>query len=132
MPAEIRDFFDSYRDAFNRLDGRAISAHYDLPAMIVHAGGNGVFMDAAALDANNIALCDQYSQNGFVRADYIAGAFLPQGEDFCVADLAWTITRRDQAPQQFNTSYSLAKRNNQWKVAAVTAYQERRVWREHE
>lgn len=132
MPAEIRDFFDSYRDAFNRLDGRAVSAHYDLPAMIVHAGGNGVFMDAEALDANNIALCDQYAQNGFVRADYIAGAFLPQGEDFCVADLAWTITCRDQPPQQFNTSYSLAKRDDQWKVAAVTAYQERRVRREHE
>lgn len=132
MPAEIRRFFDSYRDAFNRLDGRAVSAHYDLPAMIVHAGGNGVFMDAEALEANNVALCDQYLQSGFVRADYTAGAFLPQGDDFCVVDLGWTITRRDLMPQQFNTSYTLARRGNQWKVAAVTAYQERRVWREHE
>jgi ketosteroid isomerase-like protein len=132
MPAEIREFFDSYRDAFNRLDGRAVSAHYDLPAMIVHAGGNGVFMDADALNANNVALCEQYSQSGFVSADYVAGAFLPQGDEFCVADLTWTIIRRDQPQQQFNTSYSLAKRNQQWKIAAVTAYQERRAWREHE
>lgn len=132
MPAEIREFFDSYREAFNRLDGRAVSALYDLPAMIVHAGGNGVFMDAAALEANNVALCDQYSQSGFVRADYIAGAFLSQGDDFCVADLAWTITRRDRVPQEFNTAYTLARRGSQWKVAAVIAYQERRLRREHE
>ena len=34
MPADIRTFFDAYRDAFNRLDGHAVSAHYDTPAMI--------------------------------------------------------------------------------------------------
>jgi hypothetical protein len=61
VPVEISLFFDSYRDAFNRLDGHAVSAHYDLPAMIVDARGNGVFADAAALEANNIALCRHYA-----------------------------------------------------------------------
>ncbi len=131
MPADVQAFFATYRDAFNQLDGRAVSAHYDQPAMIIHAGGNGVFMDEAALDANNIALCEQYQNSGFLRADFAERAFLPQGEDFCVVDLTWNIERRHQAPQQFNTAYSLAKRNGTWKVAAVTAYEERRPWSEH-
>ena len=132
MPADVHAFFDRYRDAFNRLDGRAVSAHYDRPAMIVHAGGNGVLLDEAALDANNAALCEQYAKGGFLRADFAERAFLPQGNDFCFVDLAWTIARRAQAPQQFNTAYSLAKRAGTWKVAVVTAYQERRPWTEHE
>ena len=90
MPVVIRQFFDSYRDAFNRLDGRAVSAHYDLPAMIVDARGNGVFADAAALDANNIAMCRHYAGSGFARAEFTETFFQPQGEQFCVADLAWT------------------------------------------
>jgi hypothetical protein len=131
MPADVQAFFDAYRDAFNRLDGRAVSAHYDRPAMIIHASGNGVLADEAALNANNMALCEQYQKSGFLRAEFAERAFLPLGEDFCVVDLTWNIERRDQAPQQFNTAYSLAKRNGTWKVAAVTAYEERRPWSEH-
>ncbi len=131
MPAEIRQFLESYRDAFNRLDGPAVSAHYDLPAMIVHAGGNGVFVDAAALDANNVALCAQYADDGFVRADFAPRAFVAQGSDFCVADVAWTITRTGKAPRQFNTSYALARRAGGWKVACVTAYEEPRTRIDH-
>ena len=126
MPADIHAFFERYRDAFNRLDGRAVSAHYDCPAMIVHADGAGVLADVGALDANNIALCAQYERDGFMRADFSERACLALGEQFYVVDLAWTIARKDQSPQQFNTAYSLAKRGGHWKVAAVTAYEERR------
>jgi hypothetical protein len=131
MPAEIRRFLESYRDAFNRLDGRAVSVHYDLPAMIVHAGGNGVFGDAAALDANNIALCAHYAADGFVRADFVPRSFVAQGADFCVADVAWAITRDRKPPRQFNTSYALARRAGQWKVACVTAYEEQHPGTDH-
>lgn len=131
MPADVQAFFNQYRDAFNRLDGHAVSAHYDRPAMIVHAAGNGVFADEAALDANNVALCAQYEEGGFLRADFEERAFLPQGDSFCVVDLAWKIERREQTPQHFNTAYSLAKRLGTWKVAVVTAYEERRPWSEH-
>lgn len=131
MPADVYAFFNGYRDAFNRLDGCAVSAHYDQPAMIIHAGGNGVFADEAALNVNNVALCDQYAKGGFLRADFEQRTFLPQGDNFCIVDLAWKIERRDQPPQQFNTAYSLAKRAGAWKIATVTAYQEGRPWNEH-
>ena len=132
MPADIRTFFDAYREAFNRLDGLAVSAHYDTPAMIAHAGGSGVFADIAALNANNVALCEQYARGGFVRADFEMRAFVPQSDDFCVADLAWKIDRQDQAPQYFNTSYALARRAGAWKIFCVTAYEERRTWATNE
>ena len=128
MPIEIHTFFETYRDAFNRLDGRAVSAHYEIPAMIAHAGGNGVFADVEALDRNNVALCDQYAKSGFQWADFEARTFIPQGDNFCVADVAWKITRKNQAPESFNTSYALSRRSGAWKVFCVTAYEERRPW----
>ena len=131
MPADVRAFFELYRDAFNRLDGRAVSAHYDRPAMILHAGGAGVFADEAALDANNVALCKQYEKDGFLQAEFEERKYLSQGDNFCVVDLAWKIERRNRTPQCFNTTYSLAKRLGAWKVAVVTAYEERRTWSEH-
>ncbi len=132
MPSEIRDFFATYRDAFNRLDGHAVSAHYDIPAMIAHAGGNGVFADLDALNANNVALCEQYAASGFLSADFQERSYLRQGDDFCVADLAWEITRANQAAQRFNTSYALRRKGGAWKVFCVTAYEERRTWTENE
>ena len=132
MPKEIQHFFETYRDAFNRLDGHAVSAHYAIPAMIAHAGGNGVFLDVDALNANNVALCAQYASDGFLRADFEKRSFLPQGNDFCVADLGWKITRKDKAPQCFNTAYALGRREGAWKVFCVTAYEERRTWVENE
>jgi len=132
MPVEIRDFFTAYRDAFNRLDGRAVSAHYDIPAMIAHADGNGVFADLDALNANNLALCEQYAASGFQRADFQERSTLPQSDDFCVVDLAWEITRANQAAQRFNASYALRRRDGAWKVFCVTAYEERRTWAANE
>ena len=132
MPSDVHSFFEGYRDAFNRLDGDAVSAHYDVPAMIAHAGGIGVFADIEALEANNGALCAQYAHSGFMRAAFAERSFVPQGNDFCVADLAWSITRKDQVAQCFNTSYALARRCGNWKIFCVTAYEERRTWAENE
>lgn len=129
MPAEIRAFFDSYRDAFNRLDGRAVTAHYQVPSMISNSKVEGLFQDVDALIANNEALCRIYREGGFVAARYTENVALEQGEHFYLADLAWTIETNSGAPQQFNTTYQLVRRDTtdgvpQWKIEHVTAYSE--------
>jgi hypothetical protein len=130
MPQQIRAFFDSYRDAFNRLDANAVSSHYRVPAMISSAQSEGLFADEAALRANNAALCDLYRGAGFVEAHYDVATQFAQGEDFFFADLRWTVRKDGVAPDVFNTSYQLAKRNGEWKIEHVTAYSERRFWAE--
>ncbi len=129
MPAEIRAFFDSYRDAFNRLDGRAVTAHYQVPSMISNHASAGLFQDIDALLANNDALCRIYREGGFVAARYTENIALEQGEHFYLADLAWTIETNSGAPQQFNTTYQLVRRAiaggaSEWKIEHVTAYSE--------
>ena len=136
MPAAIRAFFESYRDAFNRLDGRAVTAHYALPAMISNQHNAGLFVDVETLIKNNESLCHHYAQGGFARADFCENVSLEQGGDFFLADLRWTIQFTDQPAQQFNTTYLLAKRiddgdeHSRWKIEHVTAYSERQFWNE--
>jgi len=135
MPADIREFFDAYRDAFNRLDGGAVSAFYQVPSMISHSSNEGLFVDAAALIANNEALCAMYRDSGFLRAEYVENALIAQGPHFFVADLSWTIHRDNQAPQRFNTTYQLVRRGDAapaWKIEHVTAYSEQRFWKNDE
>ena len=136
MPNDIRQFFDSYRDAFNRLDGAGVTAHYHVPSMISHAASEGLFSDAESLAANNTALCNLYRESGFVRADYVENICLEQGNNFYLADLQWTIQLNDKPAQQFNTTYQLARRgasettSPSWKIEHVTAYSEKRFWKD--
>ena len=108
-----------------------MSTYYDRPAMIVHAGGNGLFPDEAVLNANNAARCEQYARGGFLQADFEARTFLPLGGEFCLVDLAWNVARRDQRPQRCPTAYSPAKHFGKWTGAAVTACEETRLWSKH-
>jgi ketosteroid isomerase-like protein len=134
MPAEIRQFFDAYRDAFNRLDGRAVSAFYQVPSMISSASGPGLFTDAESLIANNEKLCEIYRDTGFARTEYREGAAISQCDNFFAVDLEWTIHRAQQAPQVFNTTYQLVRREagGAWKIEHVAAYSEKRAWLDHE
>jgi hypothetical protein len=134
MPSDIQHFFDSYRESFNRLDGRQVSAHYQVPSMISNATSEGLFVNAEAIIANNDALCNLYRDNGFIRADYTENVCFEQGEDFYLADLQWAIQWRDKPAQQFNTTYQLVRRGDAgqrvWKIEHVTAYSEKRFWKD--
>jgi hypothetical protein len=134
MPREVREFFDAYRDAFNRLNGRDVSAFYQVPSMISSATGPGLFTDAQTLMDNNEKLCELYRRSGFVRTEYREVAAIPQGENFCVVDLEWSIHREGQPPQVFNTTYQLVRRDaaSAWKIEHVAAYSEKRFWTTHD
>ena len=134
MPADVRAFFDAYQAAFNRLDGRAVSAFYQVPSMISSGTGPGLFTDEESLIANNEKLCEIYRDSGFVRTEYRECGAIPQSDNFFVVDLEWGIHREQQPPQVFNTTYQLVRRDtaSAWKIEHVAAYSEKRSWITHD
>jgi hypothetical protein len=134
MPSDIVAFFDAYREAFNQLDGRAISAFYQVPTMISSGSGPGLFTDAESLIANNEKLCEHYRNTGFVKTAYRECSSILQSPNFVLIDLEWTIQRTQQSPQVFNTTYQLVRRDaaSAWKIEHVAAYSEMRTWMNHE
>jgi hypothetical protein len=125
MPREIRAFFESYRDAFNALDGHAVADLYAEPSGIAQGGVYTHWPERGTVAANMTALCGLYKDKGFLRADFEAGQFVDQGETHAVADVLWRIDwDGGQDPWRFRTTYNLVRVSGVWQVLLCTAYSE--------
>lgn len=128
MPAEIRAFFERYRDAFNALDGEAVARLYAVPSGVASDTGYEHWASFDAVRRNMVALCEQYRQGGYMTAAFEPMWFLQQGEEYAVADLRWSIERsKGREPWVFNTTYNLARTSVGWKVLLCTAYSEKKL-----
>jgi ketosteroid isomerase-like protein len=126
MPRDITEFFEQYRDAFNRLDGDAIANLYCVPSGIVGDRGLTAWQSREPIAENMVALCALYQANGYKRAHFQPNQFISQGADFAVADVAWTIEREGGAePWRFHTTYNLCRTAEGWRVVLCTAYEEK-------
>jgi hypothetical protein len=127
MTADIRAFFEQYRDAFDRLDGEAVARLYAVPSGIASDTGYAHWPAFEPIRDNMVALCDLYRGNGYAGARFEPGTFLPQGHDFAVADIAWTIEWTGKPPSRFSTTYNLMRTPEGWRVLLCTAYSEERL-----
>jgi 2-oxoglutarate dehydrogenase complex dehydrogenase (E1) component-like enzyme len=125
MPPDLRQFFESYRGAFNRLDAAAISAHYSLPSMLTDRRGQVVWTEPGEVLANMAALCEYYRSNGFQSAEFEPLGFIDQPPDHAVADLAWTVLRSGaRSAVCFRTGYNVRRQAGEWRIVLCTAYDE--------
>ena len=127
MPAEIRAFFQNYLVAFNALDGEAVASLYAVPSGIASDTGYTHWPTLEPIRANMVALCALYRENGYVSAEFEPVAFIAQGENFGVADLAWKIQWREKEPSRFNTTYNVMRTGDGWRILLCTAYSEQRL-----
>jgi hypothetical protein len=128
MPTEIRDFFEHYREAFDRLDGDAVARLYAVPSGILTADGYRHWPDFASVRANMVALCELYRRNGYVAARFEPAWVLEQGPTAAVADVVWRIERDGgREPWNFHTTYNLVRSPVGWRVLLCTAYDEARL-----
>lgn len=125
MPRDIIAFFESYRDAFNALDGDAVAALYSEPSGIAQDGLYEHWANRQPIAQNMVALCQLYRERGFMQARFEPRQFIGQGEHFAVADLHWRIDwNTGQEPWEFQTTYNLVRTAQGWKVLLCTAYAE--------
>jgi ketosteroid isomerase-like protein len=125
MPREIKEFFESYRDAFNALDGNAVAELYAEPSGIAQNGVYTHWPQRQPVAENMAALCRLYQDKGFVRADFEPHQFIEQGSNHAAADLQWRIEwNSGQEPWHFKTAYNLVRTARGWKILLCTAYTE--------
>ena len=125
MPHEIRAFFETYRDAFNAMDGDAVAEFYAEPSGIAQNAVYTYWPSRQPVAENMTALCKLYQDKGFVRADFEAGQFIDQGASHAVADVLWRIDwDNGQEPWRFKTTYNLVRTAQGWQVLLCTAYSE--------
>ena len=127
---ETRTFFETYRDAFNRLDGDAVADLWHARSAIASPGADGAatlawWSDDAPMRANHRALCAVYRQAGYGHADFVVEQHVPMGPDHAFAHLHWQLWRQDGSLlQQFRTGYQLMRTAAGVRVLMVVAHQE--------
>lgn len=128
---ETAEFFERYRDAFNRLDGEAVGGAWHVPGGIADSHGQGgmarvsMYADDAALRANMHALCDVYRNNSFGSAEFELLDHVALGANHAFAHLQWVLHRADGSElQRFRTGYQLARTGDGPRALLAVAYQE--------
>ena len=128
---ETQAFFETYRDAFNRLDGDAVADLWHSSSGITDSGGEHGharltwWTDDAPMRANHQALCDVYRHNDYQRADFELESHVPLGHAHAFAHVHWTLKRHDGSVlQQFHTGYQLMRTAQGPRVLLAVAHQE--------
>ena len=129
--AEVQAFFESYREAFNRLDGDAVADLWHTPSAITDKRSGqawaqlALWSEDAPMRANHRALCARYRDQGYHRADFEIVDCVSLGAHHAFANLRWTLRRDDGSLlQAFHTGYNLLRTPNGPKVLLATAYEE--------
>ncbi len=126
---EVTGFFETYRDAFNRLDGDAVADLWHGASGIADSR-DGVgrltwWPDDAPMRANHRALCEVYRGADYGRADFEIVHHEPMGANHAFVHLQWTLQRRDGSPlQTFGTGYQLMRTGAGVRVLLAVAHQE--------
>ena len=97
--AEVQAFFETYRDAFNRLDGDAVADLWHMPSGITNSTEAAAQLtwwgEDKPMRANHRALCQRYRQAGYGRADFAIEQHVPMGPNHAFAHLHWTLQHHD-------------------------------------
>lgn len=129
--AEVEQFFEAYRDNFNRLDGDAVADAWHPQSAITHRSKDAKHADVkmwtedTPMRENMRALCDVYRNAGYANANYTLDEFVPLGQHHAFALLSWTIQRNDGSTMQsFRTGYNLMRGQDGVRVILATAFEE--------
>jgi hypothetical protein len=129
---ETQQFFEGYRDAFNRLDGNAVADLWHDASGITDArpGEDSARLtwwpEDAPMRVNHLALCDLYSKADYGRADFELQEHVSMGPAHAFAHIHWTLKRRDGSLlQQFHTGYQLIKTARGPRVLLAIAHSEK-------
>jgi ketosteroid isomerase-like protein len=123
---DLQAFFDSYREAFDRLDADAVARHYHVPSMLIDGDTCLIWTTEDQVLSNMRALTDHYRSDGFDHATFEARDVIQLHRDSAIVDISWVIDRAGApAKRQFGTAYNLKRDEHGWRITVCTAYEER-------
>ena len=126
LDGELHAFFDSYREAFDRLDPDAVARHYHVPSMLIDGDTCLIWATDDQVLANMRALTKHYRADGFDHATFEVRHVLRLQRDSAIVVIAWVIDRTgDLGTRHFGTAYNLRRNEHGWRITVCTAYQER-------
>ena len=129
--AEVQQFFETYRDNFNRLDAEAVADTWHSQSGITHRARGGdcaaytLWPTDAPMRANMHALCDVYRGNDYSHAAFDVTHCESMGAHHAFAVVQWSLRRRGGSLlQAFKTGYNLMRSEARPRVILATQFEE--------
>ena len=129
--AEVQQFFETYRDNFNRLDAEAVADMWHTQSGISHPSREGNFAaytlwpTDAPMRANTHALCDVYRGNDYSHATLDVTHCESMGAHHAFAVVQWSLHRHDGSLlQAFKTGYNFMRTEHGPRVILATQFEE--------
>lgn len=129
--AEVHQFFETYRDHFNRLDADAVADTWHVQSGMAHPAREGgcaaytMWPTDAPMRANTRALCDAYRGNDYSHAEFALKHCESMGANHAFAVVNWTLYRHDGSLlQSFSTGYNLMRTEHGPRVILATQFEE--------
>jgi len=113
---ELRQLFERYRDAFDRLDADAAAAWYAAPAFVVKSGGIERFdqIEKGGYFAALMAANASHGEHAWQIADFHADVLTDNG---AVVTVRWLCTRPDGSTiWDFSDTYVVARTDEGWRI----------------
>lgn len=124
MQAELKAFFDAYRDSFPRVSA-AIAGFYFEPCVTARMGVvrvNSSHKDTTELFAQVDA---QYRARGYTHAEYEPADARALGANSAFATIRWSYKGANGVTiWQTTFSYNLYRRDGAWKILVQTMHDE--------
>ncbi len=124
MPSTIQQFFQYFLDAFRRRDAETMSECFALPCVFGHRGRQEVFSDRDALQKHFEDYLARYKGMGLNAERFVIRSLMMLGDDFAVANVAWTLLGAGGKIKAFHTAYNVYRNEGAWSIWAVTQHEE--------
>ena len=122
MDDAIREFFDRYTEAFQKVDVDAIPEFYTIPSISIRGDGSLVVFDTReALRRFFEGVARGYHDEGMRRAAYEPIVVEALGQAAKVVTLRWVLyDEADTEIRNWGQTYNVADRDGEWKIYVST------------
>ena len=121
LEREVRAFLESYREAFDSIDGARIAALYHSPCITLRGDGSIHSLTARELTSFFQGVADTYHREGYRSSRFRIVELVPIGGRSALATADWELLRGDGSViRGWRQSYNLVRVQAGWQILVST------------
>jgi len=122
LTSEVRAFFETYKDAFDSIDGQRIAALYHIPTVTMRGDGSIHSLRSVEELARFFqGVADSYQKDGYAGGRFEDLQVSPIGGRSALATMDWEMMRRDGSLiRKWRQSYNVVREGSGWRILVST------------
>lgn len=124
MATTIQQFFSFYLDGLRRQQADVLADCHCVPVLVADPTGQVVLSDREQVLEHCHKLLARAAEEGLRAERFTIRSSLLLGDEFAVANVAWSMLAPNHGMKTFHTAYNLRRAHGDWTIWAVTTHEE--------